>query len=97
MIGLPAREATRQPGHVLPRNPELLASLALACLYLAIMSGHLHSIDGLLMYRQAQSLIYNHSLIFPKPVLWGGAATTSKFGIGLSLLYIPGLVLWSWL
>jgi hypothetical protein len=78
-------------------DPEIVASLALACLYIAIMSGHPHSIDGLLMYRQAQSIAYTHSLHFPTPLLWGGASTTSKFGIGLSLLYLPGLLFWSWL
>jgi hypothetical protein len=78
-------------------DPEILASLGLACLYFAVMSGHPHSIDGLLMYRQAQSIAYNHSLHFATPLLWGGTFTTSKYGIGLSLLYLPGLLLWSWL
>lgn len=82
---------------VLPENAERLAALGLVCLYVAIMSGHPHSIDGLLMYRQALSIAYNHSLHFGTPILWGGTATTSKFGLGLSLLYLPGVVLWSWL
>jgi hypothetical protein len=61
------------------------------------MSGHLESIDGLLLYRQAEALAYGHSLHFSTPLWWGGVITTSKYGIGLSLLYVPGLLVWSWL
>jgi len=80
------------PGHL-----ELLAALSLACLYFAVMSGHLHSIDGLLMYRQARSIVYDHSLRFGTPLWWGEWWTTSKFGLGLSLLYLPGVLVGSWL
>src|SRR2546430_9222851 len=70
----------------------LLAAVALGCLYAALMSGHLHSIDGLLIYRQGMSIAYQHSLHFPTPIWWGSSFTTSKYGIGLSLLYVPGLL-----
>jgi hypothetical protein len=80
------------------RDPLLLAVLALGCLYVATMSGHLHSIDGLLAYHQARSLTFDGSLRFDPPLTWDNVTyTTSKYGIGLSLLYVPGLVLWSWL
>jgi hypothetical protein len=79
-------------------DPLILAVLALACLYLALMSGHLHSIDGLLTYHQARSIVFDGSLHFNPALTWDGVTyTTSKYGIGLSLLYVPGLVLWSWL
>src|SRR5579859_1679233 len=83
--------------HGLSRSPELQATVALACLYLALMGGHLYSIDGLLMYHQALSLAYAHTLHLSPPVLWGIRITNSKYGLGLSLLYLPGLILWSWL
>ena len=75
----------------------MLASAALGCIYLAVMSGHSYSIDGLLMYRQALSVAHDHSLRFSTPIWWGGTYTTSKYGIGLSLLYLPGIVLFGWL
>jgi hypothetical protein len=78
-------------------NAEALAACALACLYFALMSGHLESIDGLLMYRQAASLTFQHSIHFGTSLWWGVSASTSKYGLGLSLLYAPGLVLWAWL
>jgi hypothetical protein len=79
----------------LSRRVDLLAALSLASLYAAVMNGHLQSIDGLTMYRQGQSLAYQGSLHFPTPLWWGASGTTSKFGLGLSLLYVPGLWLWS--
>jgi hypothetical protein len=79
------------------RKPEFLLSLALGCVYLATMSGHLHSIDGLLVFQQAKALVYEQSLTFGAPVHWPHPIATSKYGIGLSLLYVPGLVVWSWL
>jgi hypothetical protein len=79
----------------LTRDVELLAALALAFLYVAITNGHLHSIDGLVVYRQAWSIAYNHSLRFDPPIWWTILWTTSRYGIGLSLLDVPGLLLWS--
>jgi hypothetical protein len=81
----------------LTHTSEGLAAMALICLYLALMSGHLYSIDGLLMYRQSLSLVYAHSMHLTPPILWGAKITDSKYGLGLSLLYLPGLILWSWL
>ncbi|MHB8612754.1 MAG: hypothetical protein ACYDAL_10045 [Candidatus Dormibacteraceae bacterium] len=75
------------------RRPEVLATLALAAVYLAVMSGHSYSIDGVLMYRQALAIVHNFSLRFPAPIYWGDVFTTSKYGIGLSLVYVPGVAL----
>jgi hypothetical protein len=73
-----------------------VATLALVCLYAAVTNGHLNSIDGHLMYRQAQAILYLHSLHFPLTPRLTGNNTTAPYGIGLSLLYLPGLWLWSW-
>jgi hypothetical protein len=83
--------------NILARNAELLAATALVFVYLALMNGHMQSIDGLLTYRQAHSILYAGSLQLDPPIWWGQWWTTSKFGIGLSLLYLPGLVVFSWL
>jgi hypothetical protein len=72
---------------------ELLATLALGCCYLAVMGGHLYSIDGLLMYRQTVAIVFDHSLLFAHPITWGAPFATSKYGLGLSLLYLPGVFL----
>lgn len=73
---------------------ECLATLGLLCLYLAIMNGHLVSIDGLVMWRQALSIGYQHSLQFSPPVWWaGGFIHTSTRGITASIQYLPALVL----
>lgn len=93
----PAPSAPGRRRGPLARWPESRAALALGCLYLATMSGHLHSIDGLLMYRQAQALVYGPSLHFPTPIWWDFERTTSKYGLGASLLYLPGLALFGWL
>ena len=74
----------------------MLASLCLAAIYLAVMNGHNTSSDGLLIYRQGLALAHG-SLHFPKPIFWGANYLTSKYGIGLSLLYVPGVTLASWL
>jgi hypothetical protein len=78
------------------RKPELLAAVGLVLLYLAVFSGHSYSIDGVLIYRQALAIVADHSLRFPTPIYWYDIFTTSKYGIGLSLTYLPG-VLVAWL
>jgi hypothetical protein len=81
------------------RNPELLVTLAITALYLGIFSGRPYSFDGIMMYRQAQAIVFAHSLHFHPQELPGleafglFAADTSFYGIGLSLLYVPGLLL----
>ena len=72
-------------------------TLALALVYAATASGHFQSVDGMLMFHQARSLMYDHSLIFREPFWWGDPIYISKYGIGLSILYLPGIALFSWL
>jgi hypothetical protein len=71
-----------------------LAAMAFAALYLAVMSGHLSSMDGLYMERQAYAFAVDHSVRFQSPVwTWKPEpAWNSNYGIGLSLLYVPGMV-----
>lgn len=79
------------------RRVELTASLAVMCLGFAVMSGHLLSIDGLAMWRQALALAYHHSWSFVPPIWWGSAMTSSYRGIGASLQYLPTAVVFQWL
>ena len=53
------------------------------------------SMDGFLMQRQAHALVFEHSIRFQTPGwFWTGEPVwNSKFGIGLSLLYVPGMML----
>jgi hypothetical protein len=83
------RRVTRE----ITENTELLGALALVAIYFALMSGHLISIDGLIVYQQGESLAYGHSVHF-RPFFWGNAGfTTSSYGIGGSLIYVPTLLL----
>ena len=86
------------PHHVdTTRRIELLATLALLCCYLATMSGHLESVDGLEMYRQGYSLAFHQSIGLQPPFWWGKPIALSKYGIGLSLLYLPFMAPFAWL
>ncbi len=79
-------------------NDDTRAQLRLACafglVYLALMSGHMYSMDGLFMFRQAQALVFDGSLRFQHPVwTWrSDPSWNSMYGIGLSLLYVPGML-----
>jgi hypothetical protein len=76
---------------------ERLASLGLISLYLAVMSGHFLSIDGLEMWRQALALVYHGSWTFVPPIWWSAPINSSGRGIGASLEYFPGLLAFQWL
>jgi hypothetical protein len=75
------------------RRADASAGLGLASLYLAVMGGHNYSIDGVLIYRQAVSIAQNLSLQFARPIHWGDVYWTSKYGVGLSVVYVPGVKL----
>jgi hypothetical protein len=76
---------------------DVAAGAALLLLYLALMSGHLFSVDGLEMYRQGIALAHG-SVHFLEPLHWGALATdNSKYGIGLSLAYVPALLALGWI
>lgn len=81
------------PSPTLRVRPETLAALALALVYFAFMNGHLTSMDGLMMLRQSYALVFDHSVSLRMPV-WTWAPEprwNSPYGIGLSLLYVPGV------
>ena len=73
---------------------EAFAAAALLAFYLAVMSGHLFSMDGLYMARQAHTLVFDHTIRFQTPVwTWKPKpGWNSMYGIGLSLLYVPGML-----
>jgi hypothetical protein len=75
------------------RREDVLATIMLILIYLALFSGHYYSLDGMTIYHEARSIFYDHSLTFREPLQWGPAIETSKYGIGLSLAYLPGLAL----
>lgn len=82
---------SRPSGRSLDKRGDLLAALALLLLYLAFFSGHFTSIDGMTMFAQARSILDHGSLTFSEPIQWGHPIQTSRYGLGLSLLYLPSL------
>ncbi len=89
-----AAPAATEATYPLRKRPEFFAVLGLTSLYFAVFGGHNYSIDGLLIYRQALSIVQDFSLRFAVPVHWGDyLAPTSISGIGLPLFYLPGVAL----
>ncbi len=63
-------------------------------LLLAVMPGHLYSIDGLNYYRGAVRLAYDGAFTFDRPILWSSIISSAPSGpIGFSLAYVPALIL----
>ena len=76
---------------------ELTAALSLLFLYLALMNGHLISVDGVVMWRQALSLVQHQTFRFDPTIWWGSYIYTSSRGVAASLQYIPGVLVFGWL
>jgi hypothetical protein len=76
------------------RRLHAMAASALMLVYVAVMSGHMTSMDGFLMQRQAYALVFEHSINFRTPGwFWmGEPVRSSKFGMGMSLAYVPGMM-----
>jgi hypothetical protein len=72
-----------------------MAASALMLVYIAVMSGHMTSMDGFLVQRQAYALVFERSINFRTPGwFWmGEPVRSSKFGLGMSLAYVPGMML----
>ncbi|MFN2377035.1 MAG: hypothetical protein ABR538_10885 [Candidatus Binatia bacterium] len=89
----PAVAVEVDPGPL--RRVHALAAAALMMVYLAVMSGHLASVDGMMMYRQAHAIVFDGSVRLRTKVWdWKGKPiANSQYGIGQSLLYLPGLAL----
>jgi hypothetical protein len=69
------------------------AAVALFLLYVAITPGHYQSSDGMIIFHQARSLLHDGAVVFREPFVFDQAVATSMYGIGLSLAYLPGLLL----
>jgi len=68
---------------------EVVAAMALLVFYASVYSGRFYSPDGMVMFRQAEALVFDHSIHLRHPV-WGLAPITdSAYGLGLSLVYAP--------
>lgn len=65
----------------------------LTCLffYLAFWNGKGVSVDGIVMFHYAKSLLFQRSLVMNPPVVWGQEFTVSHWPIGLTLAYMPFL------
>ena len=70
-------------------------ALSLFFLYLAFGPGHYQSVDGMLMFEQARALLYDGTLLFREPFVWDDTFATSLYGIGLSVVYMPALAVFS--
>ncbi len=84
-----------RPGHRPVRSSRRefgFAAAALFFFYLSLLSGHQVSIDGMLMQHEARSLVVDGTMRFRTPVwTWdGNAMSNSQYGIGQTLLYLPG-------
>jgi hypothetical protein len=68
--------------------------LGLLTYYALTLGGHHYSIDGILMFEAAKQLLFQRSFGFDPPIVWGSRTLfTSFYGIGLTLAYVPGLIL----
>ena len=68
---------------------------SLFLLYLVVAPGHYQSVDGMLMFEQARALLYEGSLLFREPFVWDDTFVTSLYGVGLSVVYMPALAVFS--
>lgn len=73
----------------------VLVSAICLCVYTLFWSGHQYSIDGMVMFQYAKALTFQHSLVMDPPVRWGGDIQVSRWAIGLSLAYVPVLLILS--
>jgi hypothetical protein len=57
--------------------------------YFLTWSGHHYSIDGIVMFQYAKSLLFDRSFVMDPPVRWGVDFSAGQWPIGLTLAYIP--------
>lgn len=67
--------------------------LTCSLIYGIAFSGHHYSIDGVVMFEQAKTLLFDRSFVIDPPVRWGIDITTGKWPLGLTLAYLPLLAL----
>ena len=62
--------------------------------YFLIMGGHQYSVDGIAMFQAAKALVFQLSLRLDPPVRWGRDISVSIWSFGMTLAYVPLLLLW---
>lgn len=80
----------------LGRSPAVLASAGFFLIFIALVSGHLYSIDGLEYFRVAQRIAFDRSLVFDPPLTWGGPIWSPITPVGFSLVQVPAVLLAGW-
>ena len=78
------------------RSPVALISAGLFGIFIAVVSGHLFSIDGLQYYRVAERMAFDRSLVFDTPLIWGAPIAHPITPIGYSLAQVPAVLLAGW-
>jgi len=77
----------------LGRSPAVFAAAGLFLIFLALVSGHLYSIDGLEYFRVAERMAFDGSVVFNPPLTWGNPITAPITPIGFSLIQMPAVLL----
>ena len=78
----------------LDRNLAVAVATGLAAYYGLTMGGHHYSIDGIVMFEAAKRLLFHGSLVFSPPAHWRRIAWVGHpYGVGLTLAYLPALIL----
>jgi hypothetical protein len=74
-----------------------IIAIFFSCLfyYLLFWTGHQYSIDGMVMFQNAKSLLFQGSFEMQPPVVWGNEFKVSIWPIGQTIIYIPVLALLS--
>ena len=95
-----APEAAPRPALMISRAADddrrIIGILAVTLLayYLLTLGGHHYSKDGVVMFQSAKQLLFQGSLRLDPPVVWMSPIRTSIFGIGMTLAYLPLLLIW---
>lgn len=63
--------------------------------YLVFWSGHHYSIDGVVMFQYAKSILFRHNLNLDPPIQWGTEITHSTWSLGFTYVYIVVLAILS--
>lgn len=59
--------------------------------YMLFFSGHFYSIDGMIMFQYAKSVLFHGAYRMDPPVYWGHNFPISRWPMGLTLFYMPFL------
>src|SRR6266849_6237971 len=79
------------------RQYQYLLLFVLLLIYTLTMSGHHYSVDGMAMYQQSKTLLFQHTFRFSPPFVWGDyRADFTLWPEGLSIVYLIPLALFSY-